>query len=448
MTGTAGIGGASPVLLVRPDELRRAARLLRGVGEQVESLADGALRQTGLDDAWRGLAALEQQARTVAVRELVRLSARPGRTVAQALDRAAGVAESAGGQVRAWSRRMDECRAELVSLRTMGPPPDPLLEQLWRRRVQEVELELDRARCLVQEAEQQWGAVEQDVTAVVSGAWTVVTELNRARQVVQPVLQTAMKSWTAVRASGMTTTTVITLARARWQRSAVLRDQAWRRARVWFRQLAAIKPGRGGTVTVVSRARFIPGPVGWVLTYLGAVQDVRTGGGYSGWRGNTTRILAAGALAGGPMMVAGIALPPLGVAGVAAMTAYQAWTAGNLVWENRAPLIRYVRQTAEVMGRVDQGMRKLRVQAQVRASVAVTSLRERVSKVRLSPGPTPLIDLRAPAGVVLGRWVGAGPLRERLRQVGQPLQLPAVPLPPVLPPVTLGAWRVGLPGAP
>ena len=47
-------GDVSPVLLVRPDELRRAGRLLLGVGEHIEGLAKEAaivthtrLKETG-----------------------------------------------------------------------------------------------------------------------------------------------------------------------------------------------------------------------------------------------------------------------------------------------------------------------------------------------------------------------------------------------------------------
>lgn len=436
------------VLLVSPDELRQAGRLLRGVGVQVEELADRARQQTvDLGEAWTGLAALEQAARAAAVRELVRLTARPGGAAAEAMERAAGVAESAGARVRAWSRRVDECRAELTTLQTLGPPPDPILEQLWRRRLQEVEQELVRARCLVEEAEREWHAVEQDVAAVVSTAWSVVTELNEARQVLHPVLQTVTKTWATVRSAGLATATAIALARARWRRSAPLRDQALRRARVWFRELTTGRPGRGKDWTLARRVKFVPGPIGWVLTYLGALQDVRTGGGYEGWRGDVTRFLAASALVGGPLMLAGIVLPPLGLAGFVAVSAYQVWTAGNLVWDNRAKLVRYARQAAEGIALADRELDRLRARALVRLSGVITSLRDPGTWQVRPSDPLPRIDVTDVLSPLLDRVPDIGWLRERWRQVGQPLRLPAVPLPPVLPPLRLGTWP-RLPGLP
>lgn len=441
----------SPVLLVRPDELRRAGRLLRGVGDQVEGLADRAQQQVvDLGRTWTGLAALEQQARAVAVQELVRLTARPGRAAAEALDRAAGVAEAAGGRVRAWSRRVDECQAELSTLRTMGPPTDPFLEQLWRRRLQEVEQELDRARCLVAEAEQEWRAVEQDVAAVVAAAWSVVTELNRTRQVLQPVLKSVTKGWTMVRSTALTTATAIALARARWQRSAPLREQALRRARVWFRELTIGRPGRRKDWTLVRKVKFVPGPVGWVLTYLGAIQDVRTGGGYRGWRGDVTRGLAAGALVGGPLILAGLALPPLGLVGIGAVSIYQVWTAGNLVWDNRAPLLRWGQQSAEVLALADRKLDQLKARALVRASGVLTTLRDPRTWQVAPSSPVVPVEVTEVLVPILRRRPDAEWLRERWRQVGDPLRLPGVPLPPRLPRLDLGTWGTWprLPGFP
>lgn len=441
-------GGLSPVLLVRPDELRQAGRLLRGVGEQVEELADRARQEVAdLGQTWTGLAALEQQARAAVVRELVRVTARPGRAAADALDRAAEVAASAGDRVRAWTRRVDDCRAELTALRAAGPPPEPHLEQVWRRRLQQVEQELVLAQCLVGEAEQEWRAVEQDVVAVVSTAWSVVTELEQARQVLQPVLQAATKAWTSVRSAGLTTATAIALARARWQRSAPLRDLALRRARVWLRQLTTGKPGRGKDWTLVRKAKFVPGPVGWVLTYLGALDDVRTGGGYPGWRGDVTRFLAGGALVGGPLMVLGLALPPLGLAGITAVSAYQAWTAGNLVWDNRGAVLRYARQAAEGAVLVDRKLDELRARAYLRVAEHLTMLREARTWQVTPSGPRPRIDVLDTLGPVLERLPDIEWLRERWRQVGEPVRLPAVPLPPILPPLRVGTWP-RLPGIP
>lgn len=458
-----------------PDELRRAARLLRGVGDQVEQVADEARQAaSGLGEAWSGLAALEHQARTAALRELMSLTARPGRSVAEALDRAADVAESAGARVAAWTRRVDECRAEQVGLRAAGPPPDPLLEQAWRRRLQQVEEDLVRAQCFVDEAEQEWQRVQQEVAGVVSGAWSVVRELNQIRQVVQPVHTLVTKAWQSTVGLYLTTATAIAWARGRWRRSWWMRHYALTRAREWWVRKVTGAPGRTKPWTALRAVKLVPTPVGWVLTTLGAVNDVRTGGGYDDWRGPVTRVLAGAALVGAPLILAGVTLPILAVAGITAVGVYQLWTAGNLVYQHRHTLARYGKLVVTGAAQVQRALDRGRWRAVQRAGEGVRTLRDRTRAARdrvvlgavrgaveladdvkeataplrdpwvigLPPGGVPRLAVRDALDVVLGRLPDAPTVRDRLRQVGDPLRLPSVPLGPVLraPVVLPGLW--------
>lgn len=77
----------------------------------------------------------------------------------------------------------------------------------------------------------------------------------------------------------------------------------------------------------------------------------------------------------------------------------------------------------------------------------ITSLRDPGTWQVRPSDPLPRIDVTDVLSPLLDRVPDIGWLRERWRQVGQPLRLPAVPLPPVLPPLRLGTWP-RLPGLP
>lgn len=146
-------------------------------------------------------------------------------------------------------------------------------------------------------------------------------------------------------------------------------------------------------------------------------------------------------------MLAGVVLPPVGLAGLGAVSAYQAWTAGNLVWDHRGQLVRYARQGAEAMARVDRRLDGLRTRAHLRLVETFENLRGPRTGPVAPSGARPRPDVADVLGPVLRRRPDAEWLRERWRQVGEPLRLPLVPLPPGLPWVDLGTWR-RLPGIP
>lgn len=472
------VGGArgASVLQTSPEELRAAARLLRGIGEELETLGGRTVSATRLGDGWAGLAALEQQARASSVQGLVVLAAMPGRQVAGALEQCAGVAEASAVRVRTWTRRIEDGVAELAVLRGQGPPPEPLLEAAWRRRLAEVEGEVVRARRFVDEAEGEFDRAQQEAARVISGAWAVVEEVTRLGTLAKQVRRATTQIPWAVVHTVRTTQMAIDLARARWARSAAVRALALQRAREWTGLVRALLVERSKVPVPVGMARFAPGPQGVVLTWLAALSDARHGGGYEGWRGDTTRVLATGALVGGPLTLAGVIfapLAPLAPVGLGLVGVYSAWTLGNVVWDGAPVVARYVRLAVRHAPLARQAVAGLATKARVRAADTLRDLRslaavgsyrigvevrERVDDVREDVGRlvAPLRDpgrwviglpgqgghgirVKEALGQVVDRLPDTEPLRRRLREVGMPIRLPSTPLGPVLrAPVDLG----------
>lgn len=473
----------SPVLATSPEELRRAARALRRLGEELQVAGARAGASSAYGDRWTGLAALEQQARTGALRQLVLLSATPGLEVAQALERCADVAEDAGAQVRSGARRTEQALAEVARLRALGPPPEPLLEEVWRQRLQEAEREAARGRALIAEAEELFDTAQRQAAGVLGRAWSVVQEAPRIWEVGTDLRKAATAIPRKMVQVVRTTDMVLHLARARWAADAGARAVALRRATARLGQLwEQITSPRAGQR--FARARFLPGPFGTVISWLSAWGDRRHGGGYAGWRGTITRVLATGALVGGPVALAGL-FPPLAPAlpvGIGMITVYQSWMLGNAAWDALPAARRYARLVVrhapavrdlavDLVGRArDRAigrLQDLRTAAVGRVAAVGLKVGRRLEDVRAGVEET-LAPLRDP-----GRWAVGLPrdgvvreqvrdvvaevvqrlpetasLRDRIRQVGVPIRLPGVPLSPVLrPPVDLGRppWA-GVPG--
>ena len=436
-------GGVSPVLATSPEALRRAARTLRRLGEDLEGLSARVAMSGGFDHGWSGLAALEQQARAGALSRLVSLSAAPGLDVAHALEGCADVAEDAGARVRAGVRRLEQGLAELARLRALGPPLEPLLEEAWHRRVREVEQEVASARTLMEQAEDSFDTAQQQAAGVLVRAWAVVEEAPNLWQVGRAVHGAVTALPKKVLRIVRTTDMVLSLARARWAadagvRAAALQRGSARLGQLW-QQLTSPK-----TRTFLGRARFLPGPTGTVMSWLSAWGDRRDGGGYAGWRGGVTQVLATGALIGGPVTLAGF-IPGMQVAapvGVGLITVYQSWMLGNAAWDALPTARRYARLAIRHAPRVRDAALDLARRARDRAVGRLTDLRTaalgRVATVGLQ-ATRRMQDVRAGVEDLLGRVPDTEPLRDRIRQVGVPIRLPGVPLGPVLrAPVDLG----------
>lgn len=423
-------GPGALVLSTSPEQLRRAARMLRTVSTELEGVGARVQQTDLLGHAWTGLAALEHQARTGALRSLVTLTAAPGIEVARALERCAEVAEDAGARTRAGLRRLEQGLAELGSLRALGPPPEPLLEQAWRRRVADVEQEVELAGRAVAQAEEAFDLAQQQAAGVLGRAWSVVEEAPAVRELADDLRRAVTGIPRHVAHVVRTTDMVISLARARWAAEARARAQALHRATLRLQQLWLQLRSPGEARRRFGRARLVPGPVGWVSAWLAAWSDERDGGGYEGWRGGLTRVLARGALVGGPLAVLGLhpALAPAAPVGLGLISVYQTWMLGNAVWDSLPAVVRYARLAVRHAPVALEAGRAVVGRARERATARLRELRAAGARRAAEVGGR----VRGVADAVVRRLPGTGSVRDRIRQVGVPVRLPAVPLGPVL----------------
>lgn len=428
--------GASSVLLAAPEELHRACRLLRAVGDELETVGARVAEGPGTD-AWSGLAAWEQRARVCSVKARVVSAAAPPREAAAAVERCAEVAERAAGQVRSWDRVRDRALEQMQALRALGPPPEPTAAELWRQRLVELAREQELARRWSQEAEQEYASAQRLAADAITRAWTVAQDVLEMARVPERAWKAAGYAVGTVARLALATETVLELARARWARTAAVRAGAARRVRALMQRLRALsRTGRGSAK--LRGLSLTPGPLGMTLAWVGAWSDVRDGGGYAGWRGGLTRVFAAGAIGGGPVAVLGFWFPPAAVAGVSLLGAYQAWTLGNLAWDGVGTVRRYA-------GRFAARLPELRARvarAAARASLRLHEVRHRTLAAgrRLTVEVGHRVDrVEDAVGKVLRRLPDVEPARRWWRDVGQPIRLPQVPLGPVLrAPIELG----------
>lgn len=428
------------LLLCDPGELLRAGQALGRIGAELEELATRLLRG-GDVPGWSGMAALAQRARAQAVADLVRSCVRPVEEMAGAVHRCAQVAQTAGEQATRWRRSADDAAEEIFRLRQLGPPPEPLLAEAWRRRVEELEVLRARARRWVAEAEEDFEAAQRAAAEVVARAWSVVQDLRQvsdaARQLrrgIGSAIGTGERIWRGTQA-------VVEATRARWARGAQARAAAAARSRqalARLRELGRVGPG----TPTVRGLRLVPGPLGLTLTWFGAFGDVRDGAGYDGWRGATTKVLAAGAIAGGPLALGGVLHPVVGAVGVGLVAAHQTWMTGNAIWDGASTASRYVRRfagphlargrerlahaTARAGLRVQARLEQVRREARRMATVGRPLVRRGVDTVR---GQAVHV-----ADATLDRLRDIPPLRDWWRQVGGPIRLPDTPPGPDLEP--------------
>lgn len=467
---------SASVLATSPEELRLAARRLHALGGELEGLAGRVTSRAHPADGWGGVAAVQHHALTRRVAGLVQEASAPGEEVARTLEQVAQVAEDTSRRVVVGARRVEHGLAEIAALRAVGIPPEPHLAQAWRQRLADVEDEVARARSVVRDAEEEFELAQQRAAHVVGGAWAALQEALRLQTAVSGARRLARTlPWFTVH-TVRTTRMVVDLVRSRWVREAAARAVALTRAGSTLQQLQ-LRMGRppqgAGRLT---RALFGPHPVAIAWSWFMALGDVRTGGGYAGWRGATTKALAGVALAGGViaaggLLVGGVVTP----IGVLMVETYALWMAGNTIYDNRDVIVRYGGLAVRTGMDLARGVGAAAVRAGERAGARLRDLRTRALRtgqvVAFATGQQ-LRSVRESVGEVLAplrdprRWViglppavggidlpdlpegleglvrqvpGSQMVRERLRQVGVPIRLPALPLGPVLrAPVDLG----------
>lgn len=463
---------AHQVLQVAPQEWRHGCRMLRGAGAELEALGTRVLAGSTTTDAWSGLAALEQRARIHAMHTLIISATGPSQMVAAAVERCAAEAEAAAEQVRSWGRVQERAVAEGRALRAAGPPPEPVLEEVWRRRLLELEQQEGLARRRSREAEEYFAEAQRRTAATIEGAWSTVREIEGLARLANATWKGLGLGSGLVARLVLATDAALAMVRARWARGAAVRARAAERLRSRLGQLRTLSTP-GYAPTRFKAFTMVPGPLGLAVSVLNAGKDVRTGGGYSGWRARVTRGLAGGALAGVPLLISTPLFPPGLIIGVSLISAYSAWSLGNTVWDGRGTVVRYARKVGRGLGvmrdraiGVAKGasirLQEVRDRAVVSAAKVTLSVGGRLDRARdtadsvlatggdrssrvigLTPGGPLIVPLRESIDRLLGRLPGrlpeVEPMRRWWREVGQPIRLPAVPLGPVLRmPVDLG----------
>ncbi|MFX0537706.1 hypothetical protein ACQBAT_10060 [Ornithinimicrobium sp. Y1847] len=397
------------VLACSPDELRRAARLLRQTGAELSStVADLQVLGTSTPD-WSGLAALEQQARVRALATLITLACSPTEEAAVGLERCADIADDAAHRVRAHSRAVEDALRELAGLHGLGPPPEPLLLEAWRARLAELERVIASGRAGIEEAQAQFETVQRRTAGQVQEIWAPVL---RGWSTVEMLVHLGLKSMGAKK-WGQGIWSVGTAVRSA-NRARRARDHArWRQAR-------GVLDARLRSLTTTTAPDWVPrkarpaarlgaralGPVGLIATWWSAFQDTRTKGGYEGRRGEVTQSLAMLAVIGVPALAAAPLLPVAGVYGAVTVSAYNMWSLGNWVYDNRD---RFEREIRIVRALSDP----------VAAGTEVGVLYARTAKA------VPIVRARVSSSL---RRLGSEIRRLPIPPLGEPIRLPDVPI--------------------
>ncbi|MDO5739322.1 MAG: hypothetical protein Q4P07_04150 [Ornithinimicrobium sp.] len=429
------------VLDISPEELRQAARQLRGVGAQVEALSDSlVLVAVRGPDGWAGLAALEQTARTQATARLVGLAVGPGSEAATVLERVAASADECATAVLSWTRHLEEALIELHRLRTLGVPPDIVDQEVWRRRVAELEETVARCHGLVDRAELEFEEVQRASARTITQAWARV-EHSLATATV--LAQTGLKAKSAharLVTIGIAAPGLWALAAARRSGDAAARAQAVLIARARLKLIRA----SGVVAAVTSAGKKLPpwlrppgvvsGPILATGQWWGAWSDLQDGGGYTGWRGETTKFFAGLAVVGIPASFVVLA-PPVALTGITMTASYSVWMSGNWIYDNR--------------GRIADARDQIREADEALATWTEVQLHKGYQSASVLSGlAMQRLQVRAEDLVTLGGRSDelTRGLRERLRQLGKPLRLSDVRVPRL--PLDLGSpwWSSGGPG--
>lgn len=320
---------SASALSARSSELRRAAESVRSQSRVAGS-------------GWQGTAAVRFAAASgQAHRALAATGERLSR-VARATDRYADELDSAQGRARGLQRRHDLAERDLTTRTraaasaSRGPgSPDPR--------------DLESAAELVRGLATALGGVAAEQAAAARRFRSVLEESGPGPD----VLGWRSGAFAAARATSKTIklvrqvrSVVSFLKHLNLARSALKSGDLLLRSRALEDAVGLVRkmvhgpfsrfagPARGLSVTARFLAKLSP-----AATVYRGVTDAITGGGYTGWRGNTTRVL--GGLAAAAAVVGStpaVAFPPVAIGVAAALLCYNAWKAGNWIYDNRAQL--------------------------------------------------------------------------------------------------------------
>lgn len=422
-------------LALSPSELRLASRSLGREADELRRLEAAARCAVAEPLSWTGVAAAAQESwQLVWARQLAGAVG----PLDDLSDLVAGFAEQVeGGQqrIRSWLARQEEAARELFDLQRLLRSADEAVRAELERRAEQAQALVAQARREAADAEDWLRGRAEALAAAVADSWPVrlIKDLIALEQVGAGV-QGLRKAWQVALGSRELMRLAVQFAREQ--------GVAARRMLVDATRLAALVALRSPKAATFA-ARFVHPAVFVVLTGVGAVGDVITGGGYEGWRGVTTRILGGAALVALPGLA--VPFPPVVAGSAVVLTAYTAWTAGNLIYDNRAVLAKVgrfaLRKTGEAAWAIEQRLRIIeRVSAGVERVEQVGRDVQRGwgvgwdwAKEHLNPLPDPddtpglrvpiPIRLPFPSGPTVPIWVDESDLKEWLPRLPDPHQL-------------------------
>lgn len=332
----------STVLACDPDALESTARTLRQLAAELDTVATRVSTPTVAD--WSGLAATEQGARRSEAADLVRSVTPRVEEVAEGVSRVAVAAREEGALVRHHARLAEEAALERARLLAAGTPTDPVAAARRAARLEELGASQRWHESLVAQA--------QDRFEQVQGA--VCAALDRIRAALPQELADLFTLWGAgedvvqlARAGSALGTSVSTTRRLRRMRGRAGERTLHRVQQRVVKGLDRLEDLRWKLFTKVPRigpAAEVVSRRAPVMVLVDAVPDTIDGGGYSGWRGGTTRVLAGAAVVGTIGAVV-VAAPAAATVGLGAAATYQLWTIGNAVYDNRKEIERAVSRT-------------------------------------------------------------------------------------------------------
>src|SRR5690606_31583084 len=106
------------------------------------------------------------------------------------------------------------------------------------------------------------------------------------------------------------------------------------------------------------------------------------------------------------------------------ISVYQTWMLGNAVWDSLPAVVRYARLAVRHAPVALEAGRAVVGRARERATARLRELRAAGARRAAEVGGR----VRGVADAVVRRLPGTGSVRDRIRQVGGPVRLPAVPL--------------------
>jgi uncharacterized protein YukE len=347
-----------------PHGLRDAARRLTEVGRDLDAGGQRiASTGTATLGSWQGSASLLMAARARELRRVTQQKEQVLRSVAQATERYADEVEQAKAEVR----RLNELWEEAVRRAQQQAAAAAAARESAERQARAA---AEKAAAAGERAQQQAVRHYDDGSAALAETQAQLEQRYRRlnedleqdgysleRVLVSRDPITFLPAWMAGGVySGQAAFKTVTsgMKAAKLARYSILLRQASQfydlgnvkvakaiKSSAEFKALSDALYGKTSTTRFVGGAMTKAGKVFLPLTLVSGALDIRTGGGYDGWRDPATRVAGAVGVAGaGALLISAspilFTLGPVGVAVAgAAVLAYGAYSIGSFVYDNR-----------------------------------------------------------------------------------------------------------------